>query len=516
MKPESVNLPPMQINALPASTVSRLDTLSIDEEGAADNANSTSGGKRPLPVPPRSTKLSRVAETTYSRGTLPTITGSPSVIGAAASASIDAEASGGHLGISTSPKPATPTRIPRLTGSKSNGNSPQPQPAPRDSVSPAETGESATDLPYRRGSLAPGSGFSSSVPQQASSFLSARLKSNPGTPSSSDSGMQGSPLPSDQAGSSSENGLSRQTSATYSASRLPESATSASRVPSSSKASSFTAATSKSERRRSFLPQQEEREGKVARTPLKSSLPALGSRVLSSKAQQPLSPPTSSTGSISGIARIRNKTSDGGTFASSGKGPVAEGLLPTSKSTRSLASKLSIPSRVSKSANASSLSQSPAPSEVAGERSTSSSRYGTPIGEDEIRGDEEMVDFLRRQRTKKSSAHGLSSEEIDRMLDFPEPIEPQSPLLPAGACRLLSLCLTRKTLTLIRFALIQTPFSTSHTRCLTMRGMRSRTSSRYTLSAKEARRTWPARSCLPIITATTTSEATTSLLSEIT
>lgn len=71
------------------------------------------------------------------------------------------------------------------------------------------------------------------------------------------------------------------------------------------------------------------------------------------------------------------------------------------------------------------------PSENAEGRSTASSRYGTPIGEEELKADEEMVDFIRRQKSKKTS-HGLSQEELERLLNFPEPIDPEPARPPSG------------------------------------------------------------------------------------
>jgi dual specificity tyrosine-phosphorylation-regulated kinase 2/3/4 len=105
--------------------------------------------------------------------------------------------------------------------------------------------------------------------------------------------------------------------------------------------------------------------------------------------------------------------------------------LPASKSHRGLASKLSIPSRITRSSTTPSLSQSHSPAPSDGGRSTSSSRYGTPLGEDDLKADDEMSEFLQRQKTRKSPS-GLTEEEIARMLDFPEPIEPRVPLPPDG------------------------------------------------------------------------------------
>ena len=422
VKPDRVNLPPMQMSALPGSP----------------DQNATPSQKRPLPVPPRTTRLSRATESSLVRGALPTITGSPSVVNPAAGLTAEHDTSAEYS------KPTTPTRIPRLAGNRSTTNSPQANimednATRKQSVSPADNGESA-DLPYRRGSLAPGTGFSSSAPQDVNrSLLSAKVAATPSS-SSSDS-MQEPANVVDQTGSSSDN-----TSA-FAAPRSRNVSTASAQVPSvpprrvldnsnlpSSRSSTkieapASVATTRAEKRRSLLPQQDDRDAKVARTPLKGSQPSVGSRLLSKT--HSFTPSTSSTNLLT--PRTRVKTSEGVIpVASSKTSNLSEGGLPTSKSSRvGLASKLSIPSRISRSATAQSLSSSPVPSEVAEGRSTSSSRYGTPIGEDEIKADEEMVDFVRRQKTRKTS-HGLSEEELNRMLDFPEPSEPEPARPPQG------------------------------------------------------------------------------------
>lgn len=55
------------------------------------------------------------------------------------------------------------------------------------------------------------------------------------------------------------------------------------------------------------------------------------------------------------------------------------------------------------------------------------------MDEEEILGDEEMRNYIKRQQAKKLAA-GASQEELDRLLDFPEPIPPAPPLSPDGKC----------------------------------------------------------------------------------
>lgn len=53
------------------------------------------------------------------------------------------------------------------------------------------------------------------------------------------------------------------------------------------------------------------------------------------------------------------------------------------------------------------------------------------MDEEEILGDEEMRNYIKRQQAKRLAA-GASQEELDDMLKFPEPIAPAPPLSPDG------------------------------------------------------------------------------------
>jgi dual specificity tyrosine-phosphorylation-regulated kinase 2/3/4 len=53
------------------------------------------------------------------------------------------------------------------------------------------------------------------------------------------------------------------------------------------------------------------------------------------------------------------------------------------------------------------------------------------VDEEELHGDEEMMNYIRRQQTKKM-ANGATQEELDDLLRFPEPTPPVEPSAPAG------------------------------------------------------------------------------------
>lgn len=390
----------MQMNALPSSTASRYS--SAPGEGETANDAGTPSQKRPLPVPPRVHRPSRVGDSLFGKDPLPTITGSPSV--ALNNTGEPAETSG------QASKPATPTRIPRLASSRSNVPSPQYLEPPTSGVD-LVSGESTS--PQRRGSLKPGSGISSSVPDQNSSYLQAGRDAGGNTSSSSSQGT--SPLVDSAAEKAEEQPKRRVLGA--SASQVP--------VLSSSRTSGkyqSTSAAVPSDKRRSLILSEKE-DFKPTRSPLRVSQPT----AINGAAAQKQTLPASSSSLATSTPRLRTKTSE--TPSSSHKSSTLVDGLPTSRSMgSSIVSKLSIPTRMSKSATTSNLRHSPAPSEVGG-RSTISSRYGTPVGEDELRGDEEMMEFVQRQRTKQAS-RGMSEEESDRLFTFPEPIEPTRSLSP--------------------------------------------------------------------------------------
>jgi len=53
------------------------------------------------------------------------------------------------------------------------------------------------------------------------------------------------------------------------------------------------------------------------------------------------------------------------------------------------------------------------------------------VDEEELLGDEEMLQYIRRQQAKKM-ATGATQEELDELLKFPEPIPPSPALSPEG------------------------------------------------------------------------------------
>lgn len=109
--------------------------------------------------------------------------------------------------------------------------------------------------------------------------------------------------------------------------------------------------------------------------------------------------------------------------------------LSPSKGLKLLTPKISLPVTRSHNNNSSASSVQRA---RAGTPSSSRQSLSTPspipdtVDEEELLGDEEMMQYIRRQQSKKM-ANGATQEELDEMLKFPEPIPPSARVMPEGA-----------------------------------------------------------------------------------
>ncbi|CAL1703908.1 unnamed protein product [Somion occarium] len=105
--------------------------------------------------------------------------------------------------------------------------------------------------------------------------------------------------------------------------------------------------------------------------------------------------------------------------------------LSPSKGLKLLSPKMSLPTARGASSSSQSLSQAMASPSSSRQSLSTPSPAPSPIDEEEMLGDEEMMQYIRRQQAKKL-ANGVSQHELDEMLRFPEPIRPVSPLSPAA------------------------------------------------------------------------------------
>lgn len=140
-------------------------------------------------------------------------------------------------------------------------------------------------------------------------------------------------------------------------------------------------------------------------------------------------PSTGSVASFSTPAGNAEASSSSHRFSalSPSKGLKLLGPKPSLRSSNSSISQAPNPSRSSPSSSRQSLSTpSPVPSTV---------------DEEEMLGDEEMRNYIKRQQAKRLAA-GATQEELDEMLKFPEPIAPTSPVSPDSKLCLLHLSYT--------------------------------------------------------------------------
>ncbi|KAL6309179.1 hypothetical protein BKA93DRAFT_724499 [Sparassis latifolia] len=132
----------------------------------------------------------------------------------------------------------------------------------------------------------------------------------------------------------------------------------------------------------------------------------------------------SSTGSVTSISSIaqQNESQTQHRFSA----------LSPSKGLKLLSPKMSLPT--TRSSNTS-LTQGI--QQVMGSPSASRQSLSTPspapssVDEEELLGDEEMLQYIRRQQAKKLAA-GASQADLDGLLRFPEPIPPIPPTVPAA------------------------------------------------------------------------------------
>ncbi|KAI0362771.1 hypothetical protein OH77DRAFT_1467846 [Trametes cingulata] len=109
--------------------------------------------------------------------------------------------------------------------------------------------------------------------------------------------------------------------------------------------------------------------------------------------------------------------------------------LSPSKGLKLLSPKMSLPT-----ARSSNSSSTPSIQQTIGSPSASRQSLSTPspapssIDEEELLGDEEMMQYIKRQHAKKLQ-NGTSQEDLDAMLRFPEPIPPAPAMSPQAVLK---------------------------------------------------------------------------------
>ncbi|GAA5898348.1 hypothetical protein JCM8208_006953 [Rhodotorula glutinis] len=410
--PEPVQLPPMQVHPLPPST-RRLDPLKTSGLKLSSAPSSSLNTPR--------TRTSRLQDSV--KANLPTIAGSPSThgllgAGSSTSSSTDPSPSG-----TPPPKSQTPTRIPRLNAR----------------ASPTSRSLIGKPGPRRVGS------FSSGLDGQLSSSASSGLQQQ-GENDLGEFGIVASSHGGGAAAASTRRRLDSEATSQIPRSRSSTSrASSASRAPSASLepvSSSSRIGTVVPRERRAPATATELDKRTPAATPLRTaqarvpSLSASSSRLSSSqRASADVSAASSSATVTASARRSLPKPGELSSSTSRRTSAPAQSAEPpsSSRSTRTLSSKMAIPTRVSKSA----VGNAARPSSGATDSGRSSAASGTYVDDDEVRADDEMAAYVRRQWSKKVAA-GTPEDTVRKMFEFPAPTDPLPPLSPDDAVSLYS------------------------------------------------------------------------------
>ncbi|PCH38304.1 kinase-like protein [Wolfiporia cocos MD-104 SS10] len=190
---------------------------------------------------------------------------------------------------------------------------------------------------------------------------------------------------------------------------------------------------------------------KAATSSQRHSFRASPSATASSRVPRQVSVPTSTSTTTNGTSPRKNRESMSfGGLRKSSTGSVASvssaaqpqqnehstshrfSALSPSKGLKLLSPKMSLPvSRSSNSSSSHSIHQAMAAPSTSSQSLKTPSPAPSVIDEEELLGDEEMAQYIRRQQAKKL-ATGATQEELDSLLRFPEPIRPTAPMTPTA------------------------------------------------------------------------------------
>ena len=372
-------MPPMQISALPPATAQRVANLK-----ATSTPNGSATAARTSAVSSRATaqtisSLQRQSDTSLrSRTQLPTIAGSPSVGTAGSHSQIvrelkerDPQPSSGVNSSSGSNNKETPTKIPRIHSRTSTVSSPALKPSTSAS---------------RRTSLIVASSVAGNDPSPT-----------PGNaPGNGSSGSINNPVPiADEFG-------------VFDIGDIPKATLNTITQRQSTRASPSSSTTSR-------VPRQ------LVSSTTSSNIPRKGNRDSMSFGGLR----KSSTGSVASLNSVAPSDAPS-TQASSHRFSA----LSPSRGLKLLSPKVSLTH--SRSSNSSNAHQVSTPSSSRPSPSTPSPAPSS-IDEEELLGDEEMLQYIKRQQQKKL-AHGATQEELDALLRFPEPVPPVPPQSPSCTC----------------------------------------------------------------------------------
>ncbi|GAW02243.1 cmgc dyrk dyrk2 protein kinase [Lentinula edodes] len=139
-----------------------------------------------------------------------------------------------------------------------------------------------------------------------------------------------------------------------------------------------------------------------------------------------------STGSVASMSTAANTSTTAMNETSTSHHRFS--ALSPSRGLKLLSPKISLSSARSSHAS-SSQSVAPAATPTSSRQSlTTPSPAPSSVDEEEQAGDEEMLQYIKRQQSHKLQA-GATQEELDKLLKFPEPIPPTSPKTPPAALK---------------------------------------------------------------------------------
>ncbi|EIM90527.1 kinase-like protein [Stereum hirsutum FP-91666 SS1] len=392
---QPVSLPPMQMSALPQATAQRVANLkaSTSSNGSSSTTLSPSktGSSSSRVLAPTTSSLQRQSDASLrNRNQLPTIAGSPSVLGVSTSSAKEA-------------RDARDMPPPSLNTSNSSFTKETPTKIPR-----IHSRGSTVTSPGLKGSTSSTVGSSRRQSVNLSSGMVASASANEPSPLATAS--------IDEFGVLAENGDGPTKSNLSTVQKQPHLGTSPSSNGSSTRHASANMSGSTS-----GIPRKGNRE----------SMSFSGLR----------------KGSTSSVTSLNAVPPSGGESATASTTSHRFAALSPSKGLKLLTPKVSLShtknlTHSSHHSGASagihqSITGTPSSSRqsLAQSFTHSNSNSNTPspvpieIDEEELAGDEEMMHYIKRQQQKKL-AHGATQAELDVLLNFPEPISPGQPISP--------------------------------------------------------------------------------------
>ncbi|SCZ99407.1 BZ3500_MvSof-1268-A1-R1_Chr3-1g05997 [Microbotryum saponariae] len=447
-------LPPLHVPALSATTARRIDSLS---SVSSTSSASKTGSLARVPVP--TNRISKLQDSV--KANLPPIVGSPSshAVPSVSRTSSSSQRYQQHEQCSRSPsrspvpKSQTPTKIPRFGTRPSTASTDRATPRgpiSRDTSPVVDMGHSGSHSVSRHGylsktvtpDLSHSTASDARAPSIGASEFGAATKREPGL-------TAGVKTLSTRRRLDSESHIPRSRSTALAASTNTVRTAREDPITASQASTSIHSAPApvpRATRRHSIISVD---DGKIAATPARVHPRTTSLYSSTTKSSGSLDPSTlnSSTSSRKTLPRTSelatgsvNKRSAHGSLASStasvaeSSTPASASTLSSSRSSRTLATKLALPSRISRSSTSPSLYAEH--SNDSG-RSSATSSQSTVVTEDEVRGDEEMSAYVRRQQAKRLAA-GMTNDAIRKMFEFPEPTQPLPPLSHRDALSLYS------------------------------------------------------------------------------